>query len=680
MSKKVKKKITTNSRVINELLTKYRNTFYALKELVNNSIQAKSTEIRIDIDYSSKNEIDSYIKSIAIRDNGHGVSISDFENKILEIGTTAKSGGQGVGRFGSLQIGKTITIETVSFDKALTKFTKVQFTFDVDDLKSDVFHNIDFVIEEEELDGTQNPYYQVTIGNLYTNSQVDIPRKNRLSVEFKKEAFRHALFQHYPIEIFNEKLAFIVNMKKLEKKEFLLSDPKHISRQYIATTGKEFSIKLFFYNVTLNDNNVKVFLQTENAGIKTVSQEFIYSSDYHTPDLGTWFIYLDSPMFTTDLFRNLDLENLGYEEWKNLKEFIKDVVNEFFKENNSKFEKFINKLKTDNSTKGILEGISSPTHFNVFNKVAYLLENDYHLLEKEDKTRFVIYPLVNTAIKDGRIRQIIQEAINLKPETKEKFYGLLQKTDLENVVHFSSSVAEKLEFLNFLHDITYGKVSEVLKERSQLHKIIEGQLWLFGENYNETPTLWSDRKIGNILNEIREKHMTYVPTKEEDNLIDIKGMDDITDLFFFNEKILDNNSKEIMIVELKAPNCAISQKELNQIDKYAYTIEQHAALGSENIKYKLILISSRLAGFAKSKLESAREKYGSSFTYDIKSKTKNIEVLVLSWSELIEINKRKLKYMSKMLNVKDKDVNSKFESEYAHLIDDKFRSQLKKVV
>ncbi|MCA4899837.1 MAG: ATP-binding protein [Bacteroidota bacterium] len=66
-------------------MTKYRNTFYALKELINNSIQAKSTEIRFEIDYSSKKDIDSYIKSIIVRDNGHGVSISDFENKILVV-------------------------------------------------------------------------------------------------------------------------------------------------------------------------------------------------------------------------------------------------------------------------------------------------------------------------------------------------------------------------------------------------------------------------------------------------------------------------------------------------------------------------------------------------------------------------------------------------------------------
>ena len=52
MEKKIKKRISTNSRVLHELLTKYKNTFYALSELVTNSIQAKATEIKINIDVS----------------------------------------------------------------------------------------------------------------------------------------------------------------------------------------------------------------------------------------------------------------------------------------------------------------------------------------------------------------------------------------------------------------------------------------------------------------------------------------------------------------------------------------------------------------------------------------------------------------------------------------------------
>lgn len=105
MSKKTTS-FNTNGRVISEMLTKYRDTFRALTELINNSIQAESTEIKLNIDYGiSTDPLNPLIKSIEIIDNGKGICSKDFEKKIFEIGTTVKSGGQGVGRFSALQIG-----------------------------------------------------------------------------------------------------------------------------------------------------------------------------------------------------------------------------------------------------------------------------------------------------------------------------------------------------------------------------------------------------------------------------------------------------------------------------------------------------------------------------------------------------------------------------------------------
>ena len=126
MSITVKKKITTNSRVLSDLLTKYKNTFHALCELITNSIQAKAKEIKIEIEYARKNSLaSSPIKSITLTDNGHGVPINQFENKILEVGTTAKADGQGIGRFGALQIGSKIEIDTIAWDETIEKFTRV---------------------------------------------------------------------------------------------------------------------------------------------------------------------------------------------------------------------------------------------------------------------------------------------------------------------------------------------------------------------------------------------------------------------------------------------------------------------------------------------------------------------------------------------------------------------------
>ncbi|HSH67426.1 MAG TPA: hypothetical protein VLB84_16905 [Bacteroidia bacterium] len=52
MKKEDKFIFSTNSRIIKDLLTQYRNTFYAFCELINNSIQAKANKIDIIIDYA----------------------------------------------------------------------------------------------------------------------------------------------------------------------------------------------------------------------------------------------------------------------------------------------------------------------------------------------------------------------------------------------------------------------------------------------------------------------------------------------------------------------------------------------------------------------------------------------------------------------------------------------------
>jgi hypothetical protein len=266
----------------------------------------------------------------------------------------------------------------------------------------------------------------------------------------------------------------------------------------------------------------------------------------------------------------------------------------------------------------------------------------------------------------------------MKEKTIGKFHDLMERTEIESVIQFSAQVAKKLEFLDFLYEITNGKVSKVLKERSQLHKIVEKELWLFGENYTETPHLWSDRKIGSIFDDIRAHTLAYKPAVEDDNLVesDEAEFNDITDLFFYNEKITGDDVKEYMVVELKAPNCRISQKELNQIDKYAFQIEEANGLPTENTRYKLILISSGITAFGKSKLKSARDKYNQPFIWDTKT-GKKIDVYVMTWAELIEINKRKLKYLSSKLEIKDKTVSAKFEEEYPELVNDKINSQLR---
>jgi len=681
--KSVSKKITTNSRVIKELLTQYSDTFAAFRELINNSLQASAKNITINIEYINTASEKSPIRKIIIKDDGYGVPFSEFDNRILEIGTTVKVTGQGIGRFGALQIGELMHIETVAYEKKEAKYSKTTFGLDSLDLSHAVLQETEFKVDYEYLDGKVNPYYQVTIEKPYHNRLEKILTKNLISSQFLEDNIRQSIFERYPFEIFHKGIAFSINGKVIKRDEFVVGKPFTKKVEYKTTKGDDKNLYFHFYKVNLPIHKVKVFFQIQNAGILSVAHEFTFSSDWFTQDLGTWFIYVDSKYFSSDLFRKLDVESLGEEEIKNLKSSVKDTINEFFKERNKKFEKFVTNLTNDKYYPFSNENAASKTQELIFTKIAYLLEDEHKLLEKNNKIRTFIYPLINKALENGNIEFIFREVLKLSPTSLEKFQVLLGKTDLEDVVHFASLVSEKLEFLDFLHELNYGDISKYIKERSQLHKIVEDQLWLFGESYNGSPNLWSDKKIGNILKEIRTKYFSYEPTTEDGNLIDLQaksGLNDITDLFFLNEKITDNDAREILIVELKSPKCAISEKEIAQINKYAFTLEQNSALPTDKVNYKLILIGSKLTKYAKSQVRSRRKTFPDHpFLFDRKTE-KNIEIYIMEWSELMEQNKRKLGYLSTKLKVKDKSVKMKFEKEYSDLIDAKLKTQLRLVM
>ena len=167
--------MSTNPRLLKDVLTLYRSTFYALKELTDNSIQANAKKIEINLIPSACQE-DSInykrIEKIEVIDNGDGVPFSLFEDSIMQIATENKAEGEGVGRFGALQIGREVKIETAAYDKTKRKYTRTSVVITANNiLSAKDLQKVDFPIETETLKKSCNPYYKVTISDLYQYSQ-----------------------------------------------------------------------------------------------------------------------------------------------------------------------------------------------------------------------------------------------------------------------------------------------------------------------------------------------------------------------------------------------------------------------------------------------------------------------------------------------------------------------------
>lgn len=665
--------MSTNARVVRDVLASKRNTFFALKELINNSIKAGATRICIDI-IPSNCDLDSPfyhpIDKIIVSDNGEGVSQSLFGNRIMEIATESVEGCNGVGRFSGLQIGRRMDIETTAFDKQLSQKTKTSVTFKAADFFSSDLANHEFEVQVLDASTDENGYC-VVLSELYNNEE-QCKLKNKLTADFKEDRIKQSLFESYYFYIFKEKIKFYVNGEELKRDDFCIKEPHTKIADYKDKVGKNHKVIFQFYSLKLSDSGVRIFLQS-SASIKTTIAEFSYNSIWYSPDaMGAQFIVVESDVISPELSADFTIDGLGQEEWNSYSLLIREVIDEYYKEGDVKYKTFLEKLEADkyypykNEEKG--------THWcsqKLFERSAYVFEDKMNLLEKNVANRKIIYLLLRSVIENGDLAYLFGEVLGLSKESRRQLTDLLKKTDLSEIVRFSSEVARKEQFIDFLNKLIYGKISKLVKERSQLHKIIEKELWVFGEEYNNTLKLWSDESLANNLDELHSKYLNYALKKEDENLInEVKGkVRSITDLFFYNEKKLGDGRREVMIVELKAPKCAISHKELTQVDRYAYEISSQSQYPKQSVTYKILLISSKITDYARTMIDANKLNIITPFLYKkINENGADIRIYVMEWSELIEKNKMHLSYLSNGLKVKYEEVSMIFEKDYPDLL------------
>ena len=157
--------------------------------------------------------------------------------------------------------------------------------------------------------------------------------------------------------------------------------------------------------------------------------------------------------------------------------------------------------------------------------------------------------------------------------------------------------------------------------------------------------------------------MKYKPSKDNDNINNVsRSTKSITDLFMYSEKIIDCEKREVLIVELKAPKVKISATELAQAKRYAKEIEESGQT-PQHVNFKVLLVSSDISDSGKYEINGEKN---NPFFY-FRSNSGRVEVWVMKWSDLIERQKRKLKYLSTFLEIKDVDIQEKAAKDFEEI-------------
>lgn len=252
--------------------------------------------------------------------------------------------------------------------------------------------------------------------------------------------------------------------------------------------------------------------------------------------------------------------------------------------------------------------------------------------------------MLRNAIERGpeELQLIFREVLDLPPKLQKDFASLLQETTLAAMITATKTVADRLKFIAALESIVFDpETKERLKERTQLHRILAENTWVFGEEYN----LWvSDKDLRRVLNKHKEHLDPGICIDDPVKVIDKKR--GIIDLMFSRATRRHRaNDLEHMIVELKAPKVVIGSDAIVQAKKYAMAVcadeRFHTVSG---IKWHFWVVSNRYDEFTSHEIEG-----GPDPERRLIFRKKNVSVGIKCWSELIEENRARLQFFQEQL-------------------------------
>ena len=237
--------------------------------------------------------------------------------------------------------------------------------------------------------------------------------------------------------------------------------------------------------------------------------------------------------------------------------------------------------------------------------------------------------MLRTAIEKSpkELQIIMNEVLGLPKRKQEELAGLLREASLSSIISAAKIVADRLKFLAGLEQVLFNAdMKAQLKERSQLHKIIEDNTWLFGEEYNLSV---SDKGLTAVL----ERHRKLLG---DDVVIDkpvkhISQERGIVDLML--SRVLRRHRAdelEHLVIELKRPKLKIGKEEVTQIEEYAISVAHDERFRTvDGVRWSFWAIS------------DDADQYATYRTGDrgVISSKNNITVGIKTWGQVIEENK-----------------------------------------
>lgn len=250
---------------------------------------------------------------------------------------------------------------------------------------------------------------------------------------------------------------------------------------------------------------------------------------------------------------------------------------------------------------------------------------------------------VAVANEPSSVPQILDQLMPLPKREQDDLARLLVRTSMSKLIEANTILTNRLDFLAMLREMVFDtETSKRVKERRELHKILERELWVFGDEY---ALLASDKGLDEVL----ARHIaTLRPQKSgrpkaRSSVRRADGSRGIVDLMLSQQR-RGVDRREHLVVELKRPSVTITQTEVAQIKSYAEAVASDPQFNAINVHWDFWVISSELEKtVARDANESGRA------LGQIAEWNDNIRIWAKTWSQVIDECETRLRHFKDAL-------------------------------
>lgn len=658
---------TREIRITPESVKKHAQTaiYSALLEAIYNSIDAEASNIKIVAINRNEQQMELFDESesllgIKITDNGTGITPDKIDTGFLDLEKSWKAGlprngkrpfhgSKGCGRFKCLALGGKLTWNTVFQDpEGVRKSYSIQF-----DEQSATRLIVSDPVETESPTGTT-----LTI----LNPKTSFSRRIVSQTELKKLLF----------DILNG-LILDLELGGCEVSVFGTT----LQTDDYKEADEQFNFSFIDHEDIKHDGTVRILVWSSKVDFTDHKHAFLYKSDESFlaecpsgyPADYRWPAH--TLIFTSSGFDKYDGFACDFLKlYSRVESATQGLVLQYL--TSVKQKEFSSVLQTiyDDDRYPYKNTPNSPldeAQRSIYNLVlGSLVFNNSRELAPKKKSLGVVMPLLHRLFQgDYLLGDSLERIVGLNETDTEKFHSFVTRIKLSKILTKYAELIRRKTFLETLSKLVYDEtISEHLAERTQLHKIVAEEVWIFGEGYENENLLSNDKGLVTLIRSYIKRTDLRFDIPEDDaeveKIISLLQEDKdscirkIPDLAMM-KKIKDGEAEKFLVIELKKPSVKIDSVCKHQALDIFQGISQAKQKGAlpidEKHKWQYCLVSSNMDDSLENEFTSAghlEEKESGNYVID-----------VWKWSTIIEMATKRINDAMDQLEIEVKDEDCK---------------------